>query len=620
MDIDKKNRTDLKLYFVKNAIPTESNFADLIDAMLNQKEDGIAKPAGNPLCIEATGDAGSLRKAINFYESFADANPAWAISLNPRVTPGDPNTAKPGFAISDPNGANRLFIDKTTGNVGIGTLAPGRVLEVSAADSNTGLKITGTDSQRSWLVTVGVVAGDGQLAFYDFGAAVQRLTIDKAGNVGIGTSTANKGKLDVRGMVGNTVGLFGDVGMSLVASWPNLGFNSYYNGGWKSISPGFAGNIDVNQSDGSMNFYLPPAKAAAADAALAPAAHLSIAASGNVGIGTTAPQAILHVEGPTELFCGGSVAGFSFANRNAPNNGARNDNPPAGQRWVWYSQDSIARLWTNTNGDRMYVNAAGFVGFGNPPAFPFDVRAAGRIKLGLEGMGGGQLQIACNPNDNSVFLEAYNAAGNASANVFWLTGMNSQPVPLMNLQANAVHISGSLTAGGGKGGYVMDQFVNAVDDTLEEGDVVVIGSNQASLYYGTKDGIPVPEADLTTRALDTRVCGIVCSVHGNVEPSETSKSGSQTRALTHEELQNTDESKVRAGQVGWMVTLGAYAHCKVDADIAPIEVGDLLATSPTKGHAQKVTGGAKAVGAILGKALGALSSGKGKIPVLVTLH
>jgi len=166
----------------------------------------------------------------------------------------------------------------------------------------------------------------------------------------------------------------------------------------------------------------------------------------------------------------------------------------------------------------------------------------------------------------------------------------------------------------------MDQFVNVLDDTLEEGDVVIIGSNQASLYYGTNDGIPIPEVDLTTRAMDTRVCGIVCTVHGNVEPSETAKSGMQARALTTEELLGGDHTKVQKGQVGWMVTLGAYAHCKVDADIAPIEVGDLLATSPTKGHAQKVNGGAKAVGAILGKALASLSSGKGKIPILVTLH
>ncbi|MCP4657442.1 MAG: hypothetical protein GY856_18710, partial [bacterium] len=67
MDINKKDRTQLKAYFVKNAVPTESNFADLIDATLNQKDDGIVKPAGDPLSIEAAGDATSQKKAINFY-------------------------------------------------------------------------------------------------------------------------------------------------------------------------------------------------------------------------------------------------------------------------------------------------------------------------------------------------------------------------------------------------------------------------------------------------------------------------------------------------------------------------------------------------------------------------
>lgn len=142
MDINKKSRTDLKAYFVKNAIPTESNFADLIDAMLNQKEDGVAKLAGNPLSIEATGDASSLRKSINFYESFADANPAWSISLNPRVNPGDATTARPGFAISDPAGNNRLFIDKTSGNVGIGNVEPKSKVDIQT-NPRTGTHPTG---------------------------------------------------------------------------------------------------------------------------------------------------------------------------------------------------------------------------------------------------------------------------------------------------------------------------------------------------------------------------------------------------------------------------------------------------------------------------------------------
>jgi hypothetical protein len=55
-------------------------------------------------------------------------------------------------------------------------------------------------------------------------------------------------------------------------------------------------------------------------------------------------------------------------------------------------------------------------------------------------------------------------------------------------------------------------------------------------------------------------------------------------------------------------------------NIAPIEVGDLLTTSPTRGHAQKVLDKAQATGAILGKALASLSRGKGKIPVMVMLQ
>ena len=69
-----------------------------------------------------------------------------------------------------------------------------------------------------------------------------------------------------------------------------------------------------------------------------------------------------------------------------------------------------------------------------------------------------------------------------------------------------------------------------------------------------------------------------------------------------------------------MATLGTYAWCKVDADIAPIKIGDLLTTSSTKGHAQRISDSGKAQGAVIGKALGSLKKGKGKIPVLVTLQ
>ena len=60
--------------------------------------------------------------------------------------------------------------------------------------------------------------------------------------------------------------------------------------------------------------------------------------------------------------------------------------------------------------------------------------------------------------------------------------------------------------------------------------------------------------------------------------------------------------------------------CKVDATLAPIEVGDLLTTSPTAGHAMKADNPNRAFGAVIGKALSTLRSGTGLMPVLITLQ
>ena len=46
MKIDRPGRDTLKSYFVKNAVPTASNFEDLIGAGLNQRDDGIARLRG----------------------------------------------------------------------------------------------------------------------------------------------------------------------------------------------------------------------------------------------------------------------------------------------------------------------------------------------------------------------------------------------------------------------------------------------------------------------------------------------------------------------------------------------------------------------------------------------
>lgn len=70
---------------------------------------------------------------------------------------------------------------------------------------------------------------------------------------------------------------------------------------------------------------------------------------------------------------------------------------------------------------------------------------------------------------------------------------------------------------------------------------------------------------------------------------------------------------------GAAVALVGRVYCKVDATNDPIDVGDLLTTSPTIGHAMKASDASRTAGTVLGKAMSPLASGTGLIPVLVAL-
>jgi hypothetical protein len=89
-----------------------------------------------------------------------------------------------------------------------------------------------------------------------------------------------------------------------------------------------------------------------------------------------------------------------------------------------------------------------------------------------------------------------------------------------------------------------------------------------------------------------------------------------------------------AGTLRSAITLGACAdassttsialvgttYCCVDADIAPIDVGDLVTTSDTVGYGMKADDATRSFGAIVGKALAALRGGRGVIPILLALQ
>jgi hypothetical protein len=104
----------------------------------------------------------------------------------------------------------------------------------------------------------------------------------------------------------------------------------------------------------------------------------------------------------------------------------------------------------------------------------------------------------------------------------------------------------------------------------------------------------------TDRAYDKRVAGIVSGA-GDYKPG----------IVLGKDASRKD--RVPLALVG-------RVFCKTDATYAPIEVGDLLTTSPTLGHAMKAEDPLKAFGAVIGKALAPLREGRSLLPILVALQ
>ena len=258
IDDAKKSRAVLKSYFVKNAIPTEQQFAQLMDSVLNQRDDGLVKVAGDPLSIEAAGDDTSFKKALNFYTRLSDNDPAWTVSLRPRSNRTDPKTGRAGLSINDAAGNSRLAINAATGRVGIGTVEPAEALEVAgrirvgpltigAPDVNTDYSYVGASALPDLSTTYALAVGTsgtqiGRTALNGTDVrlrinTVDRLTVTSNGNVGIGTTTPSE-LLEVAGSI--------RAGVLSIGSWPAGDTPNRY---------GFFGASTLNHAD-QINYAL----------------------------------------------------------------------------------------------------------------------------------------------------------------------------------------------------------------------------------------------------------------------------------------------------------------------------------------------------------------------------
>jgi hypothetical protein len=175
-------------------------------------------------------------------------------------------------------------------------------------------------------------------------------------------------------------------------------------------------------------------------------------------------------------------------------------------------------------------------------------------------------------------------------------------------------LDGSVRVGGGGNGGSINMFDSNGKETLtidgDKGDILLQNADCAE-DFEVASGVVVEPATVmvieqsgmlspSTRPYDRAVAGVASGGAG-ISPGIV--------------LGHTSSAGFR-----FPIALAGRVHCQVDADFAAIQVGDLLTTSPTPGHAMKVTDHQRAFGAVLGKALSPLSSGRGTIPVLVALQ
>jgi hypothetical protein len=262
-------------------------------------------------------------------------------------------------------GSGQLYKD-ASGNVGVGTSAPNFNFEIAGTGSQF-LALTRTDPTiPGSLVLIG---GSGINVVRSVGAkpltfdvdSTERMRIDSAGNVGIGTSSPGS-KLDVAGFVrltGNTAGTSNTVG--------NI---DVFNTNSSAIIASFNIRTDGATNSGSIRFNTANAGTNAE--------RMRITAAGNVGIGTSSPGTRLHVIPTTgnvvARFEGATSGQSAYLFAGAGSQGISNSDGTYG----WFVDITGTNVKAATNNiERMRIDSSGNLLVGTTSAIGARLRVVG---------------------------------------------------------------------------------------------------------------------------------------------------------------------------------------------------------------------------------------------------
>ena len=196
-----------------------------------------------------------------------------------------------------------LLLNPSGGNVGIGTTAPDKKLEINTGASDNGMRLSYNDADGSATNYTDLLTGaDGDLTIttVDSDGAAGHIALMPDGNVGIGTTTPGA-KLDVYVASG------GGPGIRLM--------NSNVNEGWMWYPVTNGANTDMRlheyNSGGDADRMIFQA-GGNIGIGVAPLNKLSVSGdmdiTGNVGIGTASPQTLLHLGDTSYTFAAGGLS------------------------------------------------------------------------------------------------------------------------------------------------------------------------------------------------------------------------------------------------------------------------------------------------------------------------
>ena len=217
-----------------------------------------------------------------------------------------------------------------------------------------------------------------------------------------------------------------------------------------------------------------------------------------------------------------------------------------------------------------------------PSGAPFPI---GQEAVSLHAVGsklvldvGGKHRIRVEGKNGDVWLGGNGANGDLM--LFAASGDNE------TVAQASIHLDGADGDIRLKNADCAEDFDVAATEPIEPGTVLVIDHG----------GVLRP----STEPYDKRVAGVVSGA-GNCRPGIV-----------------LDKNPLRKDRLP--LALIGKVFCKVDAQTCPIEVGDLLTTSSTSGHAMKASDPSRSFGTVIGKALRPISTGTGLIPILIALQ